>query len=234
MGPWHSGDKGGTSQALWLLKDGFATASINYRLSSEARYPAQIEDCKAAIRFLRTHAAEYGIDPEQIGVWGSSAGAHLAALLGTTGGVKELEGGAENGGVSSRVQAVCDFFGPSDLLTTSGQAGAESSVQHDDPSAPEAQLIGGPVQQNAEIARKASPVTYVTPDDPPFLIVHGEKDSLVPVGQSWELHGTLQKSGVKSTLYVVPGGDHGQNFDYKVIAPMVREFFEQTLRKKQK
>jgi acetyl esterase/lipase len=230
-GAWRGGSKDG-SQAQWLLKDGFATASINYRLSTEARFPAQIEDCKAAIRFLRGHAQEYGLDGEHIGVWGSSAGAHLAELLGTTGGVRELDGNNDTPNISSRVQAVCDFFGPSDLLTTSSQAGPESRVQHDDPAAPEAQLIGGPVQQNVDKALAASPVFYVTPEDPPFLIVHGEHDPLIPVGQSWELYGTLQKAGVKSTIHIVPAGGHGDNFDSKVIGPLVRDFFEQYLKEK--
>jgi acetyl esterase/lipase len=230
-GAWRGGDKAG-DQALWLLEDGFATASINYRLSQEAHFPAQIEDCKAAIRYLRAHASEFGIDPEHIGVWGSSAGAHLAALLGVTGGVKELEGNPENPNVSSRVQAVCDFFGPADLLTLSAQSGPDSKVQHDDPSSPASELIGGALQQSVEKAKAASPVTYVTPDDPPFLIIHGDDDHLVPVGQSWELHGTLQKAGVKSMLHVVKAGGHGDHFDAKEIVPWVREFFEKTLKPK--
>ncbi len=230
-GAWRGGNKDG-NQARWLLKDGFATASINYRLSPEARFPAQIEDCKAAIRFLRSHAQEYGIDGEHIGVWGSSAGAHLAVMLGTTGGVRGLDGNNDSPNISSRVQAVCDFFGPSDLLSASSQAGPDSQVNHDDPSAPEAQLIGGPVQQTADKALAASPVNYITPDDPPFLIVHGEHDPLVPIGQSWELYGTLQKAGVKVTMHVVKGGGHGDHFDSKEIVPLVREFFEQALTEK--
>lgn len=230
-GAWRTGDKAG-DQALWLLKDGFATASINYRPSPQARFPAQIEDCKAAIRFLRSRAGDFGLDPDHFGVWGSSAGGHLAALLGVTGGVEQLEGNSDKPNISSRVQAVCDFFGPSDLLTLSAQSAADSAVQHDDPGSPASQLIGGPLQQNVEKARAASPLTYVTPDDPPFLIVHGDDDRYVPVAQSWELQGTLQKAGVKSAIHVIKGGGHGDHFDSNEIVPWVRDFFNQTLKPK--
>src|SRR5687768_12543691 len=113
-GGWRQGDKA-RCLALPLLAHGYAVASINYRLSGEAQFPAQIHDCKAAIRWLRANAKEHGIDADRIGVWGSSAGGHLVALLGTSGDVKELEGELGNAGVSSRVQAVCDFFGPAEL-----------------------------------------------------------------------------------------------------------------------
>ncbi len=228
-GAWLGGDKG-ANQALGLVQDGFATASINYRLSGEARFPAQIEDCKAAIRFLRSKAAEYGIDGERIGVWGSSAGGHLASLLGTSSTVKDGDAGGKNG-PSSRVEAVCDFFGPADLLTLSSQAGNNAALNHDDPNSPEAQLIGGPIQQNADKARAASPISYITKDAPPFLIVHGDKDSVVPVGQSWELDGALRQAGASSSLHIVSGGTHGDNFVTKEIAPLVKEFFEKTLKR---
>ena len=124
-------------------------ASINYRLSQHAVFPAQIEDCKAAIRWLRANAAKYHIDADHIGVWGSSAGGHLVAMLGTTGNVKELEGTGGNLDQSSRVQCVVDWFGPTDMTTMGRQA--------DKPGTPVAKLIGGPVQENQEKARKASP-----------------------------------------------------------------------------
>ena len=148
-------------------------ASINYRLSQHAVFPAQIEDCKAAIRWLRANAAKYHLDPDHIGVWGASAGGHLVAMLGTTGGVKELEGKGGNLDQSSRVQCVVDWFGPTDLATMGGS--------HDNPASPDRQLIGGPVQENKEKARKASPLTYVSKDSAPFLIMHGDKDNMVPL-----------------------------------------------------
>ena len=157
-----------------LAAKGYAVASINYRLSQHAVFPAQIEDCKAAIRWLRANAAKYHLDPDHIGVWGASAGGHLVALLGTTGSVKELEGKGGNLDQSSRVQCVVDWFGPTDLATMGGS--------HDKPGSPESRLIGGPVQENKEKARKASPLTYVSKDSAPFLIMHGDQDNTVPPG----------------------------------------------------
>ncbi len=175
-GGWQNGNKGG-GPALALLEQGFAVATINYRLSGDAIFPAQIHDCKAAVRHLRGKAKEYGIDPERFGVWGSSAGGHLVALVGTSGDVKELEGEVgEFTSVSSRVQAVCDWFGPTDFLKMGGR--------HDDAGSPESKLIGGPIQDNKELVAKANPITYVSADDPAFLIQHGDKDPAVPYNQS--------------------------------------------------
>ncbi len=170
-GAWRGGSKDDVP-ALPLVGKGYAVASINYRLSQHAVFPAQIEDCKAAIRWLRANAAKYHLDPDHIGVWGASAGGHLVALLGTTGGVKDLEGNGANLDQSSRVQCVIDWFGPTEL-TTMGEQG-------DKPGSPVALLIGGLVQENREKARKASPLTYVSKDSAPFLIMHGDKDNLVP------------------------------------------------------
>jgi len=169
-GGWRGGDKS-NNPADWMADKGYVVASIDYRLSDAATFPAQIYDCKAAIRFLRANAKRYGIDSKRIGVWGGSAGGHLVALLGTSGGVKELEGNCGSPGYSSRVQAVCDFFGPADLTVI-------GSVTRLAPN-PVAQLLGGPVAEKRELAKQASPVTYVSKDDPPFLIVHGDKDQLV-------------------------------------------------------
>lgn len=222
-GAWLAGSKDGTP-ALPLLKDGFAVASINYRLSQHARFPAQIEDCKAAIRWLRAHAAEYGFDPDRIGVWGSSAGGHLVALLGTAGDAKEFDVG-ENLGVSSRVQAVCDFFGPSDFLQMDKMP---SDIDHDSPNAPEARLIGGAVQENKEKAARANPITYISAGDPPFLIMHGDADRTVPINQSQLLDEALRKAGVESGFHVVKGAGHG--FSGPEIMARVREFFRRTLK----
>lgn len=224
-GGWRGGDKAGT-RAPEVLGEGYAVASINYRLSHQATFPAQIHDCKAAIRWLRAHADEFGLDPERIGVWGSSAGGHLAALLGTSGGVPELEG--EVGGNldrSSRVQAVCDFFGPADLLAIL-EPGAWPS--HGSPTSPESLLLGGPVAERVELARLASPVTHASPDDPPFLLVHGDRDPMVPLDQSERLHRALTAAGVDSTLYVVRGAGHG--FRDPAVDALVRWFFDRHLR----
>lgn len=197
-GGWTGGNKE-NPPGLGFLRHGFALASINYRLSQDAIFPAQLLDCKAAIRWLRAHATENGIDPNHIGVWGASAGGHLVALLGTTGDVKEFDTG-ENSGVSSRVQAVCDWFGPTDF-------GRDPKA--DKPDSPQARLIGGPVSQNIEKAQRANPIHYVNTDDPPFLIMHGDKDPVVPLEQSQLLADSLKKAGVKVTFHIVPGGEHG-------------------------
>ncbi len=233
-GAWQAGSKDGNNPALPLLGKGYAVAAINYRLSQHAKFPAQIEDCKAAVRFLRANAKKYRLDPDAFGAWGASAGGHLVALLGTSGGVKELEGDGGHPDVSSRVQAVCDFFGPTDLTKMAAQSKTKGPIDHDAPDAPEARLIGGPVQANKEKAAKANPVTYVSKDAPPFLILHGDADPLVPPAQSELLHEALKKAGVESTLIVVPGVGHdgrvgaGENGN-KIVA-----FFDKHLKARRK
>jgi acetyl esterase/lipase/outer membrane protein assembly factor BamB len=212
-----------------LAARGYAVASVNYRLSQHAVFPAQIEDAKAAVRWLRSRAAEHGLDPERFAASGHSAGGHLAALLGTSGGVKDLEGPGGDGALSSRIQCVADFFGPTDFLAMNQQAGTLSGLDHDAPGSPESQLIGGPIQENVEKAKRANPITYVSPDDPPFLILHGDRDRLVPVGQSRILHEALVKAGVDSTLHVVEGAGHGDLRDPAIPAKL-EAFFEKHLR----
>lgn len=192
---------------LEYLSRGYAVASINYRLSQHAIFPAQIEDCKAAVRWLRAHASEYRLDPNHFAVWGSSAGGHLAAMLGTTGDAKEFEVG-ENLAESSRVQAVVDYFGPTDFLQMDAHR-LPDGMTHDTPDSPESQLIGGAIQENKEKVAKANPITYVTKSSPPFLICHGDSDPLVPHHQSELLAAALQKAGVPVTFYTVKGGGHG-------------------------
>jgi len=222
-GAWLGGSKEGCP-ALPFTSKGYAVASINYRLSQHAVFPAQIEDCKAAIRWLRANAAKYGLDPDRIGVWGASAGGHLVALLGTTGSVRELEGSGGNLDQSSRVQCVVDWFGPADLLTMAGS--------HDDPGSPEARLVGGPVHENKDKARKASPVTYVSKDTAPFLIMHGDQDNTVPPSQSKVLTNALKKAGVEVKLVIVKGNGHGgPGFNSSENRKLIEEFFAQHLGK---
>ena len=178
-------------------------ASIGYRLTDEAIWPAQIHDCKAAIRWLRANAGMYGGDSNKIVVAGSSAGGHLVALLGTSGDVAELEGDLGDWGEkSSRVNGVINFFGPSNFTSMGGW--------HNNPDSPESILLGGPVQENMDTARSASPITYVTKDDPPFLTIHGTNDALVPFEQSVELTDSLQKAGVLARLIPIQDGGHGR------------------------
>jgi len=226
-GAWLAGSKE-DCPARRFLSQGYAVASVNYRLSQQALFPAQIEDCKAAVRWLRAHAKEYRLDPDRFGAWGASAGGHLVALLGTSGGVKEFDTGP-NPDVSSRVQAVVDFFGPTDLLRMDEQAGPESRMKHNTPDSPESKLVGGPVQEHQELAAKANPITYVTPDDPPMLLVHGDADPLVPHPQSEILYDALKQAGVEATLHIVKGGGHGTGFGPDV-QEQVNRFLEQHLK----
>jgi acetyl esterase/lipase len=216
-----------------FLSAGYALASVQYRLSGEAKFPAAIQDVKAAVRWLRANAAKYKLDPDRFGAWGTSAGGHLVALLGTSGGVKEFEVG-DNLKVSSNVQSVCDWFGPTNFMTIGEQLKKAGYVyDHDSATSPIGMLIGGPVQQNKEKCDRASPLTYVTKDAPPFLIMHGDKDNLVPVAQSRELEAALTKANVEVTLEVLPGGLHGGDkfVDAAAQAKML-EFFGKHLKKK--
>ena len=196
-GAWRGGSKE-RNPALRFLDKGYAVAGINYRLSQHALFPAQIQDCKAAIRWLRTHAPQYGCDGNRVGVWGSSAGGHLVALLGTTGDVPTFDTGP-NLTVSSRVQAVCDWFGPTDFLRMNDVLGA---MDHDAADSPESRLVGGPIQENREAVVRANPISYITFDDPPFLIMHGDQDQLVPPNQSELLYHALQEAGVDDAVIV--------------------------------
>jgi acetyl esterase/lipase len=227
-GGWTGGDKRNPF-VLPLLKDGYAIVSINYRLSQVAKFPAQLKDCKAAIRWVRANAEKYHFDPDHIGVWGDSAGGHLVALLGTTANNKDLEGDEGNLKYSSRVQAVCDFYGPADFLTINDQAPPDTAIHHNAPDSPEALLIDGPIPDNKDKAAQASPVHYVTKDAAPFLIMHGDNDKLVPLAQSQELAAALKKAGVDATLHVVQGAGHGFPRHPELIA-IIRAFFDQHLK----
>jgi acetyl esterase/lipase len=208
-GAWRAGNKK-NPRVAWLTEHGYVVASLQYRLSQEGVFPAQIHDCKGAIRWLRAHAAAYAIDPRCIGVAGSSAGGHLAALLGTSGDVAALEG--QTGGHldhSSRVQAVLDMFGPTDFTRMNEHAYPGSILDHDAADSPESLLLGGAVQENPDKAARANPITYVSQDDPPFLILHGDRDKLVPHHQNELLEAALQEAGVPVTLHTIQGAGHG-------------------------
>jgi acetyl esterase/lipase len=220
-GGWQAGDKS-QFPGGGLVRAGFAVASINYRLTQQATWPAQIYDCKAAVRWLRAHAKEYKIDPHHVGAWGASAGGHLAALLGTGGDVKELEGDEGNLDQSSDVQAVCDFFGPTDLTKIKDEHVAGDALTH---------LFGGPLRDHPDQAKQASPITYVTKDDAPFLIMQGSKDPLVHPEQSQWLDEALKKAGVESHLVIVEGAGHGgPQFMTPERAKMILTFFDKHLK----
>jgi acetyl esterase/lipase len=227
-GGWRGGDKaGGLGRVAEYVAPGhYAGISVGYRLSGEAIWPAQIHDCKAAIRWIRANAKEHGLDPDRIGVWGSSAGGHLVAMLGVSGEVEALEGALGNHtDQSSRVQCVADYFGPSELLTMDD---FKSNITHNAPDSPESRLIGGPIQENKQATRAASPVSYVSKDDPPMLIVHGTRDMLVPFNQSEVLTARLKAAGVDVTFVAVEGAGHG-GFPPEA-EKRVRSFFDKHLR----
>jgi acetyl esterase/lipase len=216
-GGWQKGSKdSGILRLASFAERGYFCASAEYRLSDEAIFPAQIEDCKCAIRFLRAKASQFKIDPDRIGVWGSSAGGHLVALLGTSEYVKELEGRGGWAEHSSRVNAVCDFCGPSDFFKIVGNS--------DGAKGPVGKLFGGGPAAKTDLAKLASPVTHVTKNAPPFLIVHGDKDTLVPLEQAKILHDALTKAGVPATLYVAEGQGHG--LGGPEVNRTVQEFFD--------
>lgn len=233
-GGWSGGSKDDPA-AAFLTERGFAVASIEYRLSHQALWPAQLQDCRGAVRWLRVHAVQYGLDPDRFGAWGPSAGGHLAALLGTAGSegvvrigseLFDLEG-ASGGNLdrSSRVQAVVDWYGP----TRFGRMDQfPSNIAHDSLLSPESKLIGGAVQLFPERVASADPTTYLTPDDPPFLIAHGTADLAVPYDQSELLwRAAVENTGLEWQFEPVLDAAHGgPEFDVEAAA----SFFEAHLR----
>jgi acetyl esterase/lipase len=210
---------------------GFLCLSVDYRLSQEAVFPAAVFDCKAGVRYLRSHAGELGVSPDAIGVWGSSAGGYLAAILGTSAGIAALEGEGGWPEADSSVQAVCDWFGPTDFARMSAFPG---TMDHDEPGSPESQFIGGPVQEHLDRVRAANPITYVGSHCPPFLIAHGRRDPLVPFNQSQLLHEALQSAGVPVEFHALGEAGHGgpDFFGNKLLIDACLAFLEHTLRGK--
>lgn len=231
-GGWTNGDKSGCPPLRQAFAQrGYAIASLNYRLSQQAIFPAQIEDCKSAIRWLRAHAKEYNLDAGHFGVWGSSAGGHLVALLGTAGEVKDFDVG-ENASVSSRVQCVMDDYGPIDFVQMDSHRIPGAAMAHGVADSPESRLVGGLITDgaNARKVARANPVTYVTRDDPPFLINHGDQDPLVPHHQSELLFAALKAAGVSVRFNTVKGGGHGAGFGGAELEKMRRDFLDYHLK----
>lgn len=224
-GGWMSGDKSREDEDSWdtlFAASGFVCININYRLSHQDPFPAQIQDVKAAIRWVKANAKKYDINPEKIGIWGHSSGGHLASLAGTSSGVGTLEDDNGNQGNTSEVNAVVSIAGPSDLLKMGGW--------HDLPNSPESKFIGGPLTSNTETARKANPIIYIGQNPPPFLIIHGDTDGIVPISQG-EL---LYKSLPNASFLTIKGADHnlvGGNLTFEDILITVKVFFERHLKK---
>lgn len=237
-GSWSYGSKDYPMDALTLLSRGYAIASISYRFSQQAKFPAQINDVKGAVRFLRANAEKFKIDPNRFGVWGASAGGHLAALLGTTNGIRfytignttfDLEGDVGGNTVfSSQVQAVVDWYGPTNFTTIMNYP---SGVDRRSADNSQARLIGGRLTDSVDKAVLASPITYVSPDDPPFLIQHGKKDNTIPYQQSLEMDSALKKNGVTSILILLEKTNHGGGlFEQDTTLARVGLFFDKYLK----
>jgi acetyl esterase/lipase len=206
-GGWEAGNKNNPGFLYQLLNDGrYVGASVGYRLTDTAAWPAQIHDCKAAIRWLRGHADKYGIDPKRIAVFGISAGGHLVSMLGTSGDIPELEGKiGEHLDQSSRVSAVVNFCGPANFNTFAGKG---SNIDPNSPNNAIGKLLGGPLSEKTDIAKAASPITYISKDDPPFLHIHGTADNLVPYAQVQEFDKALESAQIPSTILTGQGGPH--------------------------
>lgn len=212
-----------------LLDAGFAVVTPNHRSSADAKFPAQINDIKAVIRFVRANAANYQMDTTFIGITGFSSGGHLASLAGTSSGVNlhtvgsvtlDIEGNVgEYTSYSSSVNAVVDWFGPIDISVM------DSCKRSKDVNSPEAILIGGPIDENLDKCALANPITYIDANDPPFLILHGDADPLVPLCQSELFFESLQKANVPSRFVVVPGGQHGPGLFEEKYHKMMTDFF---------
>jgi acetyl esterase/lipase len=226
-GGWRSGSRNGGSGFLdfpALLRAGYTLASIDYRLAPEYKMPAMIEDVKCAVRYFRAHAIDYHIDPDRIGVWGTSAGGHLVSMLGTADETSGFDIG-EYLDVSGRVQAVADLFGPANM----------QSYPVNPRTTLVAQTIFGVSDLSDPALAATSPVTYISPDDPPFLILQGEVDQTVPVSQSQELYDKLTAVGVDAQLVIVRGGGHGLNDPDQTptraeLTQMIVEFFDAKLK----
>ena len=227
-------DGAGLTGVDQLLAAGYAVASINYRLSGEATYPAQIFDAKAAVRFLRANAVKYNLNPDKFGAWGASAGGNLVSLLGTTCGVQELEGDLGNKDQSSCVQAVVDWFGPIDFLKMDEQfAGTGCEQNHNDASSPESKLVGAEIQSVPDLVATANPTNYITADDAPFFIENGTADCNIPPIQSKNLAEALSAViGADLVTYIsLEGAAHGgSQFETAENLQLVISFLDKYLK----
>jgi acetyl esterase/lipase len=231
-GGWFQGTKK-NPRGLEQVRRGYALASVEYRLSGEARFPAPLQDCKAAVRWLQAHAGEYGLDADRVAVWGGSAGAHLASLIGATMGMPASDGGLDPLGPPVAVQAVCAWYGPTDFLRMDDRPGGMTHLAAD---SPESRLLGAPVTERPDLVALASPMTYLTKARasklPAFLLMHGTADSIVIYEQSEIFHAALEAVGADSTLVLLADLEHGfpgEHRRWDAIWDQVGRFFDRTL-----
>jgi acetyl esterase/lipase len=190
-----------------LQDHGYAIASLDYRLSGDAIFPASVEDCKAAVRWLRAHADQYGFNPDKFIAWGESAGGHQVAMLGTTADRKEFDVG-DYLEFSSAVQGVVDYYGPSDFLQMDAHAPPTATFKHGAADSPESRYLGGTITEHHDRVKRANPITYVSSKTCPFFVAHGTADSIVPYNQSELLVSALRDSNVPVEFHPVEGAEH--------------------------
>ena len=230
-GGWSGGDKRDVGpKVVPLLQRGFAVASVNYRLSGEAHFPAAARDVKAAVRYLRAHASSFGIDPDRFAIWGESAGANLAVLVGATNTAHAVFDDPElgNGATSPSVQAVVEWYGPIDLAERESQYRAGGSdcpaPQFAEADGYTTGYLGADVDRVPQEAAAANPITYLRPGDalPPFSIAHGSADCLVPMAQAQQLADALRAGGDRVDLHLLAGAVHADpRFDRELLAPTI-------------
>lgn len=209
-GEWREKGREATGSLVgWLTEHGFAVAGIEYRTSEQAAFPAQIQDCTAAVRWLRAHAGKYDLDPNRLGVWGDAAGGQLAMLVGSASDIGAFNEGKVEPKISSQVKAVCSFYGPADL----GDLPAMQDAVTD--------LLGAPPEVRPDLAKAASPLTYVSDDSPPHLLIHGTADQIIPFSHSVRLHDALKAHGVPVAL--IPVEVVGQESDAFYRNPQIRQ-----------
>lgn len=232
-GGWMGGSKSPCPVAHMVNK-GYIVASVEYRFSQKAKFPAQIQDCQSAIRWLRAHREAYHIDPDHVGVVGGSAGGHLSALVGTSGGKNIFPKIGGNDDQSDKVQAVCDYFGPKNFTSVVQQVNDDPNVRNifkfNTPSDPYSELIGTNLSDKAK-TDAVSPIHYVSPDNPPILILHGTHDALVPYAQSEEFAAASKAQGVTVLLQKLPGSGHGGGaFGKPQVGALIQNFFDKYLK----
>jgi acetyl esterase/lipase len=222
-GGWRSGSKDHLRDPIAdFAKAGYVAITPQYRLTTDVPFPAQVHDVKAAVRWVRTHAKEYRIDPDHIGAIGFSAGGHLALMLGVTGPSDDLEGETNGEKVDTRVQAVVNYFGPTDLTADDYPDVSTPLIKH---------FLGGTAAEKPEAAAKASPITYVSKDDPPILMFQGTRDNLVPFNQATKLSQAMTTAGVPGRVDLLIGAGHGwQGADLRQTSSETLTFFDRYLR----
>lgn len=235
----HANKDSYIQQRMALAEAGYVVASIEYRVAPTAIFPQPVEDVKAAIRYFKENADKFNINSDKIGVIGESAGGYLSAMTGTTNGTRQFDKG-ENLDQNSNVQAVVDIYGLSDLTRVGSDFSKEVQDGHKSAGATEALWVNGTptfggtdggILANTEKAKVANPITYISKQTPPFLLMHGDKDTLVSPSQTEILHQALVAHGIESTRYVVKGAQHGGVYWVQPeVMQVVIDFFDKYLK----